>query len=235
MDRCSNPGAPSRRDTDLVGLVNVGPNSKRTAAALCGRSETPSQASVSRVRIPHGTPALPAFGGLVWSEGSASSATWLLRELGTSADRAPRSSGSVDRGLDSGLTRGMLRSNADQFTPAAGTDRSEAFVALRLLATVLSGLAVLALVIGVLIAVFVLIAAVGSAGAVGRFAPAAASAGIAGAGLLGALVIFLVTALQALFLWAGAQMIRVVLSLEDRAREGNVLQRAMLVELRRLA
>jgi len=129
----------------------------------------------------------------------------------------------------------MLRSNADQFTPAAGTDRSEAFVALRLLATVLSGLAVLALVIGVLIAVFVLIAAVGSAGAVGRFAPAAASAGIAGAGLLGALVIFLVTALQALFLWAGAQMIRVVVSLEDRAREGNVLQRAMLVELRRLA
>ena len=53
-------------------------------------------------------------------------------------------------------------------------------------------------------------------------------------GGLGALLILAGAALQALFLWATAQAIHVLLSIEGRARESAALQRAMLAELRRL-
>jgi hypothetical protein len=129
----------------------------------------------------------------------------------------------------------MLSSNAGHFTPSTDGQGVEPYFALRLLAMVLSVLAILATVVGVLIAVVVTLGALGSAGAAARFAPGGVTAGIAGAGILGALVVLLVTALYALLLWAGAQAIRALLSIEGRAREAAGLQRAMLAELRRIA
>jgi hypothetical protein len=127
----------------------------------------------------------------------------------------------------------MLGSNAAHFTPAA-EQGAEPYIALRLLATVLSVLAILTLLVGGLIALFVILGALGSAGAAARFAPGGAAAGIAGAGLVGGLLIVVATALYALALWASAQAIRALLSIEGRAREAAGLQRAMLAELRRI-
>jgi hypothetical protein len=128
----------------------------------------------------------------------------------------------------------MLSSNAQQYSTDA-TGGAEPYVALRLIATVLGFLAVLVMVIGGLIAIFVILTSLGAAGAAARFAPGAVTARVAGAGLLGGFLILLATALQALFLWAAAQLIGVLLSIEGRTREAAQLQRAMLAELRRLA
>jgi hypothetical protein len=129
----------------------------------------------------------------------------------------------------------VLCSNAGHFTPADRDQGAEPYIALRLLATVLSGVAVLVMLVGVLFALLVILGSLGSAGAAARFAPGAVSAGIAGAGLLGGLVILVLAALQALLFWAAALAIRALLSIEGRAREAAVLQRAMLAELRRIA
>jgi hypothetical protein len=129
----------------------------------------------------------------------------------------------------------LLGSTAGHFTPAADGQGVEPYIALRLLATVLCILAILVVLVGALIALFVVLGALGSAGVAARFAPAGVTAGIAGAGLLGALVVVLATALYALVLWAGAHAIRALLSIEGRAREAAALQRAMLAELRRIA
>ena len=83
-----------------------------------------------------------------------------------------------------------------------------------------------------LIALLVVLGSLGSAGAVARFAPGAVPIGIAGTGLLGSLLILMGAALQALLLWAGAQPIRVLLSIEGHARESAAIERAMLAELR---
>jgi hypothetical protein len=43
MDRCSNPGAPSRLDADLDGLIKPGPNSKWAGTDLTAGPKSPSQ------------------------------------------------------------------------------------------------------------------------------------------------------------------------------------------------
>ena len=126
----------------------------------------------------------------------------------------------------------MLTSNAGHFTPPTTAD-VEPYVALRLLATALSVLAVIVMILGGLIALLVILGSIGSAGAASRFAPGAVPVGIAGLGLLGGVLIFIGAALQALFVWAGAQSIRVMLSIEGHAREAAAIQRSMLAELRR--
>lgn len=128
----------------------------------------------------------------------------------------------------------MLGSNAGHFTPSPEGQGVEPYIALRLFSTVLSALAILVMVSGALVALIVILGALGSAGAAARFAPGAVTAGIAGAGFLGGLLIALGAALYALVLWAGAQAIRALLSIEGRAREAAGLQRAMLAELRRI-
>ncbi|SRR5260221_3062280 len=129
----------------------------------------------------------------------------------------------------------MLASNAQHYTADAAGQGAEPYVALRVFATVLSVLAVLVILGGGLVALFVILSSLGAAGVAARFAPGAVTAGVAGAGLLGGFFILLVAALQALFLWAGAQLINVLLSIEGRTREAAALQRAMLAELRRIA
>jgi hypothetical protein len=131
------------------------------------------------------------------------------------------------------LTGTVLASNAGHFTPA-DPGGAEPYIALRLLAGLLSVLAVLVAIGGGLIALFTVLGAVGSAGAAARFAPAPVAAGIAGAGLVGGLFVTLATVLYALLLWGAAQAIRVLLSIEGHARESAALQRAMLAELRRI-
>jgi hypothetical protein len=117
----------------------------------------------------------------------------------------------------------MLSSNAQHYTGPAADQNAEPYVALRLLATVLGFLAVLVMIVGGLIAIFVILGSLGAAAVASRFAPGAVTAGDLG------------TALYALFLWAGAQAIHVLLSIEGRGRESAALQRAMLAELRRIA
>ena len=126
----------------------------------------------------------------------------------------------------------MLASNTGRFTPPTATD-VEPYVALRLLATALSVLAVIVMILGGLIALLVILGSIGSAGAASRFAPGAVPVGIAGLGLLGAVLVLIGAALQALFFRAGAQFIRVMLSIEGHAREAAAIQRSMLAELRR--
>jgi hypothetical protein len=128
----------------------------------------------------------------------------------------------------------MLSSNAQHYTGPAADQSAEPYVALRLLATAFGFLAVLVMVVGGLIAIVVILGSLGAAGAAARFAPGAVPAGVAGAGLFGGFLILLGAALQALFFWAGAQAIHVLLSIEGRGRESAALQRAMLAELRRL-
>jgi len=129
----------------------------------------------------------------------------------------------------------MLSINAQHYTGAAADQSAEPYVALRLLATAFGFLAVLVMVVGGLIAIFVILGSLGAAGTAARFAPGAVTAGVAGAGLFGGLLILLGAALYALVLWAAAQAIQVLLSIEGRARETAALQRAMLAELRRIA
>ena len=126
----------------------------------------------------------------------------------------------------------MLARNTDYFTPPTVTD-AEPYVALRLLATALSVLAVIVVIVGGLVALLVILGSLESAGAAARLAPGAVPVGIAGAGLLGGVLLFLGAVLQALLLWAGAQFIRLMLSLEGHAREAAAIQRGMLAELRR--
>lgn len=127
----------------------------------------------------------------------------------------------------------MLASNASHFI--AGPDSAaEPYFALRVLALILSILAALIMVVGALIAVVIVLGSFGSAGVAARVAPPGAVAGIAGAGLFGGFIVLFAAGFQALLLWATAQGIRLMLSLEGRARESAALQRAMLAELRRL-
>src|SRR5206468_692001 len=102
-----NPGARSRRDMDLGGLVNVGPNSKRTAAALCAGPKPRSQDSVARVRLPHGSPALTGFRRIGLVRGVRELGDVVPPRVGNRSESGAGSRGSVDRGWDSGLTRGM--------------------------------------------------------------------------------------------------------------------------------
>jgi hypothetical protein len=90
------------------------------------------------------------------------------------------------------------------------------------------------LIVGGVIAVVVILGSIGAAGAAARVAAGPVTAGIAGAGLLGGVLIFVATALEALLLWAAAQAIRVLLSIEGHGRETAGIQRAMLGELRRI-
>jgi flagellar biosynthesis protein FliP len=129
----------------------------------------------------------------------------------------------------------MLSSNASHYTGPAADQGAEPYVALRLLATVLRVLAALVMVVGGLIAIIVILGSLGAAGAAARFAPGAVTAGVAGAGLFGGFLILLGAAVYALVLWAAAQSIGVLLSIEGRARESAALQRAMLAQLRRIA
>ncbi|GAC1322631.1 MAG: hypothetical protein NVSMB2_20020 [Chloroflexota bacterium] len=127
----------------------------------------------------------------------------------------------------------MLASNASHFVPGPDS-AAEPYFALRILATLLTIIAALIMVVGALLTVVIILGSLGSAGIAARIAPAGAVASIAGAGLLGGLVVLLVAAVYALALWASAQGIRLMLSLEGRARESAALQRAMLAELRRI-
>jgi hypothetical protein len=147
----------------------------------------------------------------------------MLKAAGRSADAQSESDAAV------------LASNADQFTPLSVQSEAEPYVALRLLATVLSVLAVLVMTVGGLIALLVILGSLGSAGTAARFAPGAVPMAIAGTGLLGGVLVLLGAALLALLLWARAQSIRVLLSIEGHAREAAAIQRAMLAELRRNA
>ena len=132
-----------------------------------------------------------------------------------------------------GVSRSVLGSNAEYFATSDGQS-VKSYLALRLLATVLSVLAILVMVAGGLVALFVILGALGSAGAAARFEPGGVAAGIAGAGLLGGLLWSLAAALYALMLWAVGQALRALLSIEGRVRESAGLQRAILVELRRI-
>ena len=85
-------------------------------------------------------------------------------------------------------------------------------------------------VVGV-IAIIVTLCSLGAAGAAARFAPGAVTARVAGAGLFGGLLILIGAALQALFFWAAAQAIHVLLSIEGRGRESAALQRACAARL----
>jgi hypothetical protein len=127
----------------------------------------------------------------------------------------------------------MLRGNTAEFI-APSNQSPEPYVALRLLAGLLSVLAVVVLIAGGLIAIVGVLASLGSAGAAARFAPAPVAAGILGAGLVGGLIVALATIFCSLLLWAWAQAIRVLLSIEGHAREAAALQRAMLAELRHI-
>jgi hypothetical protein len=129
----------------------------------------------------------------------------------------------------------MLSGNTSHYTGPAADQGAEPYVALRLLATVLRVLAVLVMLVGGLIAIIVILGSLGAAGAAARFAPGAVTAGVAGAGLFGGFLILLAAAVYALVLWAAAQAISVLLSIEGRARESAALQRAMLAQLRRIA
>ena len=106
----------------------------------------------------------------------------------------------------------MLSSNIGHFTTADQTS-AEPFVALRLLSGLFSALAVLVAIVGGLIVIFTVLAALGSAGAAARFA----------------------TVFYALLLWAIAQGIHLMLSIEGLTREATAIQRAILAELRRMA
>jgi hypothetical protein len=126
----------------------------------------------------------------------------------------------------------VLSSNIGHFTPADQRS-ADPYVALRLLSVLFSALAVLVAIVGGLIVIFTVLAALGSAGAAARLAPPGVSAGILGAGLLGGLFIALATVFYALLLWALAQGIHLMMSIEGLTREGTATQRAILAELRR--
>lgn len=127
----------------------------------------------------------------------------------------------------------VLSSNIGHFT-SADQSGAEPYVALRLLAGLFTVLAVLVAIGGGLVVIFVVLGAIGAAGTAARFTPGAVAAGIFGAGLLGGFLIALATIFYALVLWAWSHAIQVLLSIEGRARESAMLQRAMLAELRRI-
>jgi hypothetical protein len=126
----------------------------------------------------------------------------------------------------------LLASNTNHFTRASER-HVEPYVGLRLLASVLCALAVFVMVVGALIALVVVLGSLGSAGLAARFTPGAVPVGIAGAGFIGGLLVLLGAALQALVLWAAAQFIHLMLSIEGHSREAVAVQRGILAELRK--
>lgn len=129
----------------------------------------------------------------------------------------------------------MLSSNAESFTPDVLRESPQTYMALRLMAQLLSVVAILIMLGGGFIAVIVILASLGSAGVAARLAQGPVAAGLLGAGLLGGLLILLATGIQALLFWAFAQGIRLLLSIEGYTRQAAETQWRMLAELRRIA